>query len=149
MLVIKKDLFKGLKQPISQRLFGTNKTWRGFVFVAFVNAFLVYLLELAFNFQLQQAFFIGCILGCSYMLFELPNSFMKRKLGIQPGQEANSHKIMFKLIDKMDSAFGVSLVYFLIGNISFQSAVLLFICSSVTHISISQILVQLHLKKSF
>ncbi len=149
MMVIKKDVFPWLKRPISQQQFGANKTWRGFVFVSLVNAVLVYLLNFIFEFQLQQAFFFGFILGVAYMLFELPNSFMKRRLGIQAGKQAASNRVLFALIDKTDSAFGVSLAYFLMGNISFQNALMLFCISSCTHIIISQILVQFHIKKSF
>lgn len=149
MIVIKKDIFNVLTKPISSKLFGKNKTWRGFVFVPLVNGFVLYLLYILNEFQLQHPFFIGCILGFAYMLFELPNSFLKRRLGIQAGEKAASKKVLFALIDKTDSAFGVSFVYFLMGNISFQFAVLLFFTSSATHIIISQTLVYLHLKKSF
>lgn len=149
MLVIKKDVFPVLKRPISSTVFGKNKTWRGFVFVALVNGLLLFLWNCIVDFQLQLPFLTGCVLGFAYMLFELPNSFLKRKLGIQAGEKASSNKLLFMLIDKTDSAFGVSLVYFLLGNISFQSALLLFFVSSATHIIFSQLLVQFHLKKSF
>ena len=149
MFVIKKNMFSWLTISISQKLFGKNKTWRGFVFVSLVNSIVLYVLDLACNFQLEHTFFIGFMLGFSYMLFELPNSYMKRKLGIQAGQQAISNRILFAFIDKMDSAFGVIFVYFLMGFISFPYALLLFIISSATHIIISQLLVQFHIKKSF
>lgn len=149
MIVIKKDAFQWLKHPISKKLFGTNKTWRGFVFVSFINAFLLYSINFVFDLKLVDAFFVGFILGFAYMLFELPNSFMKRKLGIQSGAQANSNKILFSLLDKMDSALGVNLIYFLLGHITYQNAILLFMCSSIIHILISQLLVKLNIKKSF
>lgn len=149
MIVIKNDAFQCLKRPISIRLFGVNKTWRGFVFVSFVNAFLVYSIDFIFDLKLAYAFYIGFMLGFGYMLFELPNSFMKRKLGIQPGEQAESNRILFSLLDKMDSAFGVNLIYFLAGFVDYQYALLLFVCSSCTHILFSQLLVQLNIKKSF
>ena len=149
MIIIKKDIFQGLKRPISKKLFGVNKTWRGFVFVSLVNAFLLYLIDLVFGFNLSNAFFLGFTLGFAYMIFELPNSFLKRRLGILPGEQANSNSIVFSLLDKMDSAFGVNLVYFLMGFVNYQCALLLFVCSSCTHIIISQVLVQLNIKKSF
>jgi CDP-diacylglycerol--serine O-phosphatidyltransferase len=149
MMVIKKDLFATLKQPISAKRFGKNKTWRGFVFVSIVNAFFVYIITFLFSIQLPKAAFIGFVLGFAYMLFELPNSYMKRRLGIQAGEQAKQHKTLFMLIDKMDSAFGVTLVYFAMNFISFQHAVLLFVINSSTHILVSQLLVQLRLKKSF
>ncbi len=149
MIVIKRDLFQCLKQPISRKLFGTNKTCRGFVFVSFANAFLLYSINFIFDLKLAYAFYVGFMLGFAYMLFELPNSFMKRRLGIQSGEQANSNKILFSLLDKMDSAFGVNLIYFLFGYITWQYAILLFVYSSFTHILISKLLVQLNIKKSF
>jgi len=149
MIIIKKDLFSKLKQPISKSLFGANKTWRGFIVVPFANAFFVFLLNFWADFELQHAFFLGFILGFAYMLFELPNSFVKRRLGIQSGQHATKHTILFMLIDKTDSAFGVNLIYFLFGYISWPEALLLFAISSSTHMLLSQLLVHLHLKKSF
>jgi len=149
MFIIKKDIFQSLKHPISEKLFGTNKTWRGFVVVSLINAFVLYIINLTFGFKLSNALFLGCILGLAYMFFELPNSFMKRKLGIQSGAQAASNTIVFTLIDKMDSAFGVNLVYFLIGFVNYQYALLLFVFSSCTHILISQVLVRLNIKKSF
>ncbi|MEM6686037.1 MAG: CDP-archaeol synthase [Bacteroidota bacterium] len=149
MIIIKKDVFSGLRRPISTTLFGTNKTWRGFVVVPFVNAFFVYWLNLLADFQVSNALILGFTLGFAYMLFELPNSFLKRRLGIESGQQATKHRLLFMLIDKMDSAFGVTLVYFLLGCISLPHALLLFGISSSTHIIISQLLVHLHLKKSF
>ncbi|MEM6717913.1 MAG: CDP-archaeol synthase [Bacteroidota bacterium] len=149
MIVIKKDVFPQLTQPISTSLFGVNKTWRGFVCVPLVNGIVLYLLNLIFDFQLSQAFGLGFLLGVAYMWFELPNSYLKRRLGIPSGGQATSYKALFMLIDKMDSAFGVNLVYFFLGFISLQNALLLFVASSGTHILISQLLVQLQLKKSF
>ncbi|WP_298512287.1 CDP-archaeol synthase [uncultured Kordia sp.] len=149
MFVIKKDIFPQLTRPISQKLFGENKTWRGFVFVPIVNAVLLYWINFTFDLQLPQAFYIGFLLGFTYMLFELPNSWMKRRLGIQAGQQATSHQLLFAMIDKMDSAFGVTLLYFVIGFISLPHALLLFVICSATHIMISQLLVQFNIKKSF
>lgn len=149
MIVIKRDLFSRLTLPISRKLFGKNKTWRGFIFVPMVNASVLYMVNIIFDFQLPKTFYIGYSLGFAYMLFELPNSYMKRRLGIQPGAKATSNKVLFMLIDKTDSAFGVILIYFFMGFITLPNALLLFTICSVTHICISQLLVQLHLKKSF
>ncbi|WP_430409916.1 CDP-archaeol synthase [Kordia sp.] len=149
MFVIKKDCFQWLKQPISVTLFGANKTWRGFVFVSVTNAFVLWIINLIFGFKLSNSFSLGFILGVAYMMSELPNSFMKRRLGIQPGAQANSNKILFAFIDKMDAAFGVNLVYFLLGFVNYQTALLLCVCSSFTHIIISQLLVELNIKKTF
>jgi CDP-diglyceride synthetase len=149
MMVVKIDFLPSLKHPISQQLFGSNKTWRGFVVVPLLNAFLLFGFSILFKFQLVNAFLIGFVLGCVYMLSELPNSYMKRRLGIPAGAPSTKYKILFMLFDKMDAAFGVVLTHFLLGYISLLHALLLFVISSCTHILFSQLLVQFHLKKSF
>jgi CDP-diacylglycerol--serine O-phosphatidyltransferase len=149
MMVVKTAIFSRLERPISIKLFGKNKTWRGFLVVSCVNGSLLFLVNLLFSFHLSQAFLLGVVLGFSYMLFELPNSYMKRRLGIASGAKARKNSFLFMLIDKTDSAFGVNLVYFLLGFITFPDALLLFAISSSLHISMSYLLVQLHLKKSF
>lgn len=149
MLVVKSDVLQVLKQPISKKLFGKNKTWRGFVFVSFINGIVFSVITLVFQINIQNSFLIGFILGLAYVVFELPNSFIKRRLGIAPGKQASSNKIWFTLIDKTDSAFGVVFVYFLLGFIDYQYAVLLFLGCSAIHISFSLILLKLKLKTSF
>ncbi len=117
IVIIKKNALPQLTIPVWKSQFGANKTWRGFIvlpvlnglFFAMTNAFLPV-------FGGMQAIEIGAILGFTYMLFELPNSWIKRKMGIASGQKAKHHAWLFMLMDKMDSSFGVSLVcYFFIG----------------------------------
>ena len=149
MLVIKKNGFACLKHPISNDIFGANKTWRGFVFVPLANALILGILDVVFRLNLDNPYGLGAILGFSYMFFELPNSFMKRKLGILPGARSKANPIAWTLVDKTDSAFGVSLVYYVLGYVNFTDAIFLFIASSATHIIISQLLVQFKLKITF
>jgi len=149
MLVVKKDLFHYLSKPISAALFGKNKTWRGLIFVPICNAFLLMIINEIFQFKFTNTFYLGLILGVSYMLFELPNSYMKRKLGIQPGEQHEKYKIPFALIDKMDSAFGIAFTYCMMDYINIQYAIILFLCGSLTHILISKILVLIKIKKKF
>ena len=149
MIVVKRNLFDFLNSPISNTLFGKNKTWRGFIFIPFCNALALGLLNYSTNLTIEGSFYLGAILGLSYVLFELPNSFIKRKLGILPGEHHERYSNLFSLIDKMDSAFGVCLVYFILGYVSFNYALILFLCSSLTHMLISKILVIARIKKSY
>lgn len=149
MLVIKRDWFDWLKQPVLDKVFGSNKTWRGFVFVPLVNAVGLQILAIVSSYNVQNAFVLGFMLGCAYMLFELPNSYLKRRLGIKSGQHPKKNQVWFVLIDKTDSAFGVAFFYFLLGYIDYQYGILLFLLSSLTHISASFLLVKLKLKQSF
>lgn len=149
MFIVKRDYLEWLKHPISQKIFGENKTWRGFVFVSLVNALVLYIIDLTFSLNITNPFYLGFVLGVTYMIFELPNSFIKRRLGICPGGQSKSYKILFLLLDKTDSALGVNLIYFLLGYINYQGGIILFISSSLTHILISKVLLKFKLKKSF
>ncbi len=149
MLVVKYNYLKQLKYPVSKKLFGDNKTWRGVVVVPVSNALTLFCLSILFQLSLKHAFLLGFILGLAYILFELPNSFIKRRLGIQPGAAFNYKGLSYSLIDKMDSAFGVCLVYVLMGYIHYNYGILLFISSVLIHILMSKLLVAIKIKKSF
>lgn len=149
MVIVKFDYFNYLKTPINIKLLGENKTWRGFIFLPLSNAFTLMLVSLSFNLNIVNPFILGFILGMAYILSEFPNSLLKRKLGIKPGETDTKFKLIFQLFDKMDSAFGVCLVYYLLGFVDFYNAILLFVICSFTHIIISKILVILRLKKNF
>ena len=64
---------------------------------------------------------IGFLLGLGYSLFELPNSFIKRRLDIKPGKTTNGFKKMFFIfLDQADSVFGVCLVVCLFYKIGLK-----------------------------
>ncbi len=149
MVVVKKQWFTVLSIPVSIKLFGANKTWRGFVFLALCNGFLLYLLNLTWVFEIENTFALGAIFGFTYLLFELPNSYMKRKLGVAPGAQHPRYKYLFSWIDKSDSVMGLSFVYYWLGHISGKEAFLLYAVSSLTHMLTSKLLVLLKIKKSF
>lgn len=149
MLVVKRSWLGFLDIPISENLFGKNKTWRGFVFITCMNSLIVYALFNLFAFNVSSPLLLGAILGFTYPLFELPNSFLKRKIGIRPGGQHQKWGYFFMLLDKSDSAFGVCFVYWLLGNVDFCQGVLLFFICSAAHIIFSLILVRLKIKSSF
>lgn len=149
MLLVKHSWLNFINIPISDKLFGRNKTWRGFVFLILVNAFLVFLVTQVFSIPIHNSALLGAILGFTYLLFELPNSFMKRKLGVSPGEKHQHYRYFFSWVDKSDSAFGLSLVYWLLGYVDWKMAMLLYFICSATHIVFSLILVGLKIKPSF
>lgn len=150
MLLVKKDVFPSLSIPIAVPLFGANKTWRGFVLLPLLNGLAMGLLNgLAPFFSLLQGFVFGVILGVVYLLFELPNSWLKRRLGIAAGASAEQHAFWFKCLDKTDSSFGVSLACFFLLDLSIWEALQLFLMASLTHVLFSWILVWLKIKKTF
>ncbi|MFT6633439.1 MAG: CDP-diacylglycerol--serine O-phosphatidyltransferase [Bacteriovoracaceae bacterium] len=149
MFVVKKDWFSILKIPIHSSIFGENKTYRGFVFVGIMTGGL----QVILNFLFYQTFskeslVLGFSLGITYMLFELPNSFLKRMMKIAPGHKSNKHKLLFTILDKSDSTFGVCLVFVYIKELSVWYFLFFFICAFTVHLAVSKILFNLKIKES-
>lgn len=150
MIIVKKDWLSSWSTSISTPLFGANKTWRGIVVLTFVNGILFWIVNIFFPlFGNLEALVLGGILGLVYMLFELPNSWLKRRLGIGAGQEAKKNKLLFMLLDKMDSALGVSLVCKILFGLSWVEVLKLFLLAVLVHIFFSWVLVMVRIKKRF
>jgi hypothetical protein len=137
IFIIEKDYARFLDTPIDRgvslggfRLFGDNKTWRGFVFMPLissvassaihfllVNGFGSTMLPYMNNFL--SALLTGAVLGFAYLLGELPNSFAKRQCGIKPGQQASSKqpllRYLFAVLDITDSVIAVAVAGLLLG----------------------------------
>lgn len=173
MVLVKKNGWSGLAKPIHAQAFGKNKTWRGVVFVSLVNAMLFGLINFPGGLLLSHLndtandailkdlgtfhgwedvlfkFFIGWMYGLAYVLFELPNSWLKRRMGIPAGGSPNRLKALFMLLDKTDSALGVSLVFCVLRDFSWSDTALFFITASGLHILFSWILYLRKIKKAF
>ena len=100
------------------------------------------------NTLLMQAS-IGAVYGLFYMLFELPNSWIKRRMGIDAGDSSSRSRWFFTLLDKTDSSIGVSLVFGYLNDFDFSMMFRFFIYAGLLHFSISGLLVLLKIKKSF
>ena len=117
----KTSIFQLLNIPIQTQWFGANKKWRGLISLPIAMLASVYLLHLVetfipsipqnailfSNFNLLQ---FGLLVGFVFNLSELPNSFIKRRLAIPPGDESSK---IFYFIDHMDSTYGVLLLWYL------------------------------------
>lgn len=112
--------FELLNVPIQTQWFGENKRWRGLIslpLTCVVSTFLLQGLESQLfsnsgpQIQLSHFNFMeyGLLVGFVFNLSELPNSFVKRRLQIPPGDENNK---FFYVIDHMDSTYGVLLLWF-------------------------------------
>ncbi len=118
MVVVSRNLWSPLARPINVRLFGANKTWRGFVVVPLLTA-LGALCLLPVEIMLGHAAPIGAaqlvpaglLAGLGYMLGELPNSWIKRRLGIAAGTTPARGRLFFMALDQLDSGVGVALMY--------------------------------------
>ncbi len=146
MIVVKLNWFSALNIPVSTNLFGANKTLRGFVVLTLLNGILILP---AFVHPDFSHFIKGAILGFSYMLFELPNSYFKRMAGIEAGTVPERNRWLYSLIDKSDSCFGVCLTYYFLFDLEIGRVIFLFVISIAVHILFSWLLYITEIKKSF
>jgi hypothetical protein len=125
---IRLRLFPRLAVPVSERLFGRNKTWRGFVLMPLGCVLGVYAaaqiersLPPEYGVGLSQAPILlgGVCLGLAYMVFELPNSFVKRRAGIREGGLGTGRwRWAFFVADQADSAIGCLFVCWLFLDVT-------------------------------
>jgi hypothetical protein len=101
----------------NRRLFGSNKTARGFVVMlpATSAAFMVVGTWLTFAGRVVWTYgplgyaALGLVAGLGFMAGELPNSFIKRQLDIAPGSAAKGAIAgpVFFMLDRLDSLLGM------------------------------------------
>src|SRR5438067_2326357 len=96
--VLRWNLLPGLARPINRRLFGANKTWRGALFMTTgpvaaavaLHRLPGYRRLLPPEVAAADPRAVGMLLGLAVWTGELPNSFVKRRLGIAPGSQRRS-----------------------------------------------------------
>ena len=172
MVWCKSSILKKLNTPVDfkknfidgKRIFGENKTFKGilgYVIFNIISAVLWGFLCRILNIENYNFFFInytntffynvliGTLLGLAYSLFELPNSFIKRRIGIAPGKTTSGlKKIFFIFLDQADSIFGCCLVVCVFFNLSLKFYFLYVIVGAITHIVINRLLYLFKLRKN-
>ncbi len=156
MIVVKKDILSYFKKPIHHRWFGANKTWRGFIIMPLATwpgVVIAQSLEKLFDLSTplllsHSSFFLAFILGVAYCLAELPNSYLKRRLGIKEGTTSERYKIFFILLDQADSAFGCLIAYKLVLPISWPVFWGTIIFGTVIHLFFNVLLYSLKIRKN-
>lgn len=156
MIAVKLDILSYLKKPIHQRWFGQNKTWRGFVVMplatwpgVLLGQYMERVADLTTPLLIgHSSFLLAAILGTGYCLAELPNSFMKRRLGIQEGKTSDRFKWFFVILDQADSAVGCLLAYRLVINISWDLVWQTIVFGTVIHLILNVLLYFLGVRKN-
>lgn len=151
MFVVKKNLFRAWAKPIASKQLGVNKTWRAFIVLPLFTGFFTWLSGSFFKpYELSsfELWFLGLGLGFCYLLFELPNSFLKRRMGIPSGQRSRSYPQLQLLVDKSDSLIGILLFYGWYFSLGLSHLLSLFLVSLLLHYSISYLLVLLKIKEA-
>ena len=94
-------------------------------------------------------FGVGLLFGSVYALFELPNSFIKRRLDISPGKTGRGFLgAVFFIIDQIDSLLGVTLCLAVICGISFGEYWLYILVGGLTHMVLNLMLYAVKLKRN-
>ena len=172
MFWCKLKIFKVLKKPIDcnvdffdgKRLFGDNKTWKGFIGYIILNIFMAIFWGIIckiFNFEKMNFFYlnndnnvllniyIGSLLGLAYSVFELPNSFIKRRIGILPGKtNSGLTKFFFVILDQADSIIGCVLVVNIFHKLNINLLFSYILLGTFTHIIINVLLYCIKLRKN-
>lgn len=171
-LFCKSGSFAALKRPMdnykvlrdNKRIFGDNKTWKGFFGYIFFNIIFSVVFGLIWKvsglehlnyFYLTHDnnvvynVIVGALLGFAYALFELPNSFIKRRLDIESGKTTDSKaKMFFVFLDQADSIFGMALVVGAFYPVGIGIYILFVLVGAGTHILINMLLYFMHVRKN-
>lgn len=91
---------------------------------------------------------LGLLASLGFMLGELPNSFIKRQLGILPGEAAKSlfKKVIFSITDRIDSILGMLLAISLAVPTPWKTWLYVILLGPFIHWFFSYILFRLKVK---
>lgn len=171
MLFVKTSICKKHRSPMDhgkilkdgRRLFGDNKTWIGFAGMIFSNMFSQVLWGMvcdtgfnSYNYIYQYHensisinLLTGACFGLVYVLCELPNSFIKRRIDIPEGQTVSGWKgRLFFIVDQTDSLIGVTLFLACLYPMSVLQYVLYIMLGAGTHVAVNFVLYKLKIRKN-
>jgi len=113
--VLRYDLVPRLKRPLAAKAFGANKTVRGALVMsggtlaatAALHHLPAYRERLPRELRAAGTLRHGALLGAAVVLGELPNSALKRRLGIAPGERGRSRLgVALAVHDQADFVLG-------------------------------------------
>ncbi len=155
--VITLDLAPGLARPIDagrrwrgRPMLGGNKTWRGFVVMPAATAVTIAAQQtlvsrsrrLAALAPLARgappAWIVGAICGAAYVVAELPNSFVKRRLGIAAGTSAPRARAAQYVVDQLDSVIGCAIAVRVFYRIDTADAAASALLGAAFHVAVER-----------
>jgi len=163
--VLKTNVLSSLAVPIDngarwrgRRLFGANKTWRGVVLMTGLTA-LTSGAQAALSRRTRwasaqqvlpsarvNAWLTGALCGLTYCLAELPNSFVKRQLGIEPGARATRASRLQYVVDQTDSVAGCLVALRILYRAAASELLTAFALGLTIHIGIDQLIYAIGIK---
>ena len=157
--VITLDFAPRLARPIDggrrwrgQPLLGSNKTWRGFVVMPAAAAITIAAQQALARRSRRLAalaplargapppWIVGAICGAAYVAAELPNSFVKRRLGIAPGESAGPGRVAQYLVDQMDSVIGCAVAVRALYAIETVDAAATALLGAACHVAVERVM---------
>jgi CDP-2,3-bis-(O-geranylgeranyl)-sn-glycerol synthase len=157
--VITRDIAPAFAKPIDagrrwrgRPLLGRNKTWRGFVVMPAAAAITIaaqqalaarspHLAALApLRRGAPPAWTVGAICGAAYVLAELPNSFVKRSLGITPGTTAERARAVQYVVDQLDSVVGCAVAIRMLYRIGSLDAATSALLGAACHVAVERLM---------
>jgi CDP-diglyceride synthetase len=123
-----------------RRILGDNKTWKGFFGMIVLTALSACLF---WHNTFTHSYLYGAWLGFAYVLFELPNSFIKRRLGVRPGENGGIIQTFF---DQADSAIGCTLFLAIIYPLLWYEIIGMIFFATVTHYAFNVMLFYVKLR---
>ena len=135
-----------------RRIFGDNKTVRGAVVMIVVSMAVMTLqgvyrlpsLEY-FDYGAANLALTGMLLGAGFVVGELPNSFLKRQLGVAPGAHGG---VWHAVLDQIDSIVGALLLLALVWVAPWQVWVIGFLLGTGLHMAVNGIFVLVGVKRT-
>jgi CDP-archaeol synthase len=138
--VLRFDLLKPLKRPVSDRLFGRNKTWRG-ALVMLTGVLLatgVFWGWMPDSIQDESWLVVGALIGAGTVLGELPNSFLKRRLGIAPGERRlTPGGVALIVYDQADFVPAIAIALLPVWTMPLDTLVLGFVAVAAIHFGVN------------
>ncbi|CAM3913025.1 hypothetical protein VA7868_02306 [Vibrio aerogenes CECT 7868] len=156
MMVVKRNWFSAWAIPLNEHAFGRNKTWRGMLVMPLATipgTVLICILYTWFqpwmlvDLTTTDPVLLGILLGIGYVIPELPNSWVKRRLKIPPGQQAAKNAFWFTLIDQTDSAIGCAIVYALMLDVPVIVFLWIILLGPLVHLIVNLTLYSIGLRK--
>jgi CDP-2,3-bis-(O-geranylgeranyl)-sn-glycerol synthase len=143
-----------------RRLFGDNKTIRGFVVMipaaalAFAGLFSILSLaapgtaDVLWPLSRIEYLSLGAWAGFGFMAGELPNSFVKRQLDIAPGQPPRNRAAATAsfIVDRLDSIIGMLIALSVAAPTPWKTWVLVLAVGPAIHLAFSILLHRLGVK---
>jgi CDP-2,3-bis-(O-geranylgeranyl)-sn-glycerol synthase len=134
-----------------RRLLGDHKTWRGLVVMIPAAAISFAALHAAaagaglagglWTGDTTHYGWLGLAAGAGFMAGELPNSFLKRRIGIAPGRHADAGvaRWVFRVLDHLDSVAGALTALAIVTEVPPATWALLAVGGPIVHAVFSRI----------